>query len=88
MSDRMPRDLPIAYTSVTADDFVMARPDGDADPRMRCCGRRESELHTSECPNALAQDARDGDEQARAMLDLIAQREADDNETGWDGGKL
>jgi len=84
----MPSFLPIAYASVTAEDWVMADPDGDADPRMPCCGRRESELHTGDCPSALRQDADDGDVQARAMLDLIAQREADDNETGSDGAEL
>lgn len=85
---KMPKALPIAYATVTAEDWVMADPDGDADPRMPCCGRRESELHTSDCPSALRQDADDGDVQARAMLDLIAQREADDNETGSDGAEL
>lgn len=66
---RMPRALPIAYTSVTDDDFVMAREDGDADPRMLCCGRRESELHTGDCPSALAQDAADGDPTALAIME-------------------
>lgn len=72
----------VAYTNVTADDWV------ETEPTMPCCGRRESELHTADCPSALAQDAADGDEQARAMLDLIAQREADDNETASDGAEL
>lgn len=80
----MTDERPIAYTNVTADDWVTTEPE----PTMPCCGRRESELHTADCPNALAQDAADGDEQARAMLDLIAQREADDNETGSDGAEL
>ena len=53
---------------MTAHDAV---PHDEDDPEdmhhgrtMPCCGRRESALHTADCPSALAQDADDGDRTA------------------------
>lgn len=71
----MTKDKPaIAYTNVTADDWVTTDgPDTCADclGHPRLCRRHEP---------------RDTD--AAALMDLVDQRAADDLETGADGGEL
>lgn len=62
----VPRAPAIAYTNVTADDWVTALP-------LCTC---------SDCTRPT------GDPDARALMDLVDQRAADDLETGADGGEL
>lgn len=64
----VPAPMPpaIAYTNVTADDWVMALP-------------------PCTCPDCTRPT---GDPDARALMDLVDQRAADDLETGADGGEL
>jgi hypothetical protein len=40
------------------------------------------------CCRSVIETVGDGDRDAQAISDLIAQREADDNETASDGGEL
>lgn len=66
---------PIAYTNVTADDWVATDgPDTCAD----CLGH----------PRLCRRHAGHGDQDAAALMDLVDQRAADDNETASDGGEL